>query len=158
MVVLKKQHIANIENLANQQLDSLVQKNPGLSDKHRKQAYEAYKQYFHQLAKSHTVQESINKWVEVYLDKFSYTEIEELVRFQRTEIGRKSVQVSLSGNKKYFQYMINKNSASIKKAEPILNKKISSIIDEHLTESMSFVGKSILYILDVISPSGNTDN
>ena len=86
-----------------------------------------------------------------YGDGVGDVNIAELVKFHKTKTGKKSVEVALLGATEYSQYLYRKQSEGIKKAEPVMSEKISSILSEHRTEKMSWFGKSILNILDFFS-------
>lgn len=157
LVEAKNQEIKTMNKSANQLLDLLVKQHPNLSDQSRKEAHEVYQEYANAIVNSYTVQDTINKWVNVYDSKFTKKEIRELIRFYKSDIGIKSVELGVLANNEYASFINKKTNEAAFKTLPVLNIKINRIIDNHRAMNETFLSKLIRYLSNIGSKN-NAEN
>ena len=147
---LQKQKELNAKDLADKLLSTLKNNYPKLLPKYEARAKKAYEKYILRINNNLLADKIREKYFDLIEPHFSEQDLDDLIEFYKSPIGKKSIEVTKQITPPWMKYSNNETNKAIEIALEPLNEEIDKIIEEYRIETESWWTKFIKSIKSFI--------
>ena len=147
---LQKQKELNAKDLADKLLSTLKNNYPKLLPKYEARAKKAYEKYILRINNNLLADKIREKYFDLIEPHFSEQDLDDLIEFYKSPIGKKSIEVTKQITPHWMKYSNNETNKAIEIALEPLNEEIDKIIEEYRIETESWWTKFIKSIISFI--------